>query len=1089
MKRVGTGLRILLALTDVCRPLEERHDQVDTKHFQRLQNCFDEVVELPQQERAAWLDRHVADDPELRKELEEMLVEHDREGVPVATAVGLGAMGGLAGATGGGGTGEVLSIPVLKGAYRLIRTLGEGGMGIVYEAEQAFPRRRVAIKSIRPDLATRSMLRRFRNEADLLARLHHPGIAQIYEAGFADENTADQAFFVMELVQGEPIHQYAHKHGLSVAQRLTLIVKICQAVEHAHQRRVMHRDLKPGNILVTAQGEPKILDFGVSRATESGSEGGGVGLTIDGQVIGTPAYMSPEQISGDASVDTRTDVYAIGVIAFQLLSGKLPFDVDHVPIVEAARRIREESPRSITLVGAEYGGDVQVVIAKAMHKDRDRRYASAGVLADEIERVLSGRAINARRDSALYVLGKLAGRHRTTVALMALLLAAIVSFGVVSSLMASRQTQLAMESKAARDRADAEAAKLRDALYVSLIGHAQAALSSDDSARAQRLLGECRADFRGWEWRYLSRLSDQTVRTIELAHPTRLGDLSPDGRMFVVMPEMQPIECVDMESGATIRTIASTRQAWDSAVSVDGTMIAVLEARGWVDVYESSTGDKKAKFQIPGEGAATYRKVAWLGASSRLILPTSTGEVHVADARTGESRVLARFNETVYECESSRDGAIVVAATASRRVVVLDSATGTQLASAATSEAANALSVSSRNNIVGLGLFNGSVLLWDWAGDGVLRPLGEHRSRVRSVAFSHDGSMLASGGEDRVLRTWSVKDRAPLSEQSGEPVRFYGVRFMPGDDQIVTWGDSKTVRVWSSRPEPLLPVIQTQARIVFDLCMTRDGLGVLVTAREGTVREVTLRGGKVALLGVPSARHAFASALGEVVTSTDGGTISFCDAATSKVVGKIELEGSAATHLVASEGGEFAVTWLKGNQLGTIDVARRQMGASWSTERAIKGACVSRQGMVGLTMDDGSVRVFDWEGKPAGERLGAGARITAMAFSRDGSVMGLADESGQTYVWDWSRGVVTARVVGSGKGVSTLAFLDGGRRLAGGGDDQLVHVWSLPSGEELLTFAGHRMHVARLCTTPDGQTLLSIDGTGELRVWSATGDR
>ena len=688
----------------IARPLEWRLDQVDPKHFQRLQTCFDEVVELPRQERTAWLDRHVADDLELRKELEEMLVEHDREGVPVATAVGLGAIGGLpgVGATGGGQAGEVLSIPVLKGAYRLIRTLGEGGMGIVYEAEQAFPRRRVAIKSIRPDLATRSMLRRFRNEADLLARLHHPGIAQIYEAGFADENTADQAFFVMELVQGLPINQYAREHGLSIAERLTLIVKICQAVEHAHQRRVMHRDLKPGNILVTAQGEPKILDFGVSRATEPGSAGAGAGLTIDGQVMGTPAYMSPEQISGDSSVDTRTDVYAIGVIAFQLLSGKLPFDVDNVPIVEAARRIREENPRSITLVGTEYGGDVQVVIAKAMHKDRDRRYASAGVLADEIERVLSGRPIDARRDSALYVLGKLAGRHRTTVALIVLLLVALLSFGVVSSLMASRQTQLALESTAARNRADAEAAKLRDALYVSLIGHAQAALSSGDSARAQRLLGECRADFRGWEWRYLSRLADQTVRTIELAHPTRPGELSPDGRMFVVMPEMLPIECVDVASGATIRTIAGTRQAWGTAVSGDGAMIAVLEARGWVDVYDSSTGEKRAKFQIKGEGTATYRRLAWLGSSPRLALATSTGEVHVADVPTGESRVVAEFKETVYELAGSGDGALVIAATASRRLVVLESATGKQRASATTMEAVNAMSVSSRTSFAGL---------------------------------------------------------------------------------------------------------------------------------------------------------------------------------------------------------------------------------------------------------------------------------------------------------------------------------------------------------------------------------------------------
>src|SRR5215813_1170835 len=256
------------------------------------------------------------------------------------------------------------------GRYTITRLIGEGGMGAVYEAEQDQPRRTVALKVIKPGLTSDELLRRFARESQALGRLQHPGIAQIYEAGTADAGYGPQPYFAMEFIRGETLRDYAQKHRLNTRHRLEIVAKICDAVHHAHQRGLIHRDLKPGNILVDETGQPKILDFGVARVTDSDAQA--TMQTDVGQLVGTLAYMSPEQVLADPlELDIRSDVYAMGVILYELLAGRLPYTISR-KIHEALHAIREEDPSKLSAVNRTYRGDVETMVSKALEKDKGR---------------------------------------------------------------------------------------------------------------------------------------------------------------------------------------------------------------------------------------------------------------------------------------------------------------------------------------------------------------------------------------------------------------------------------------------------------------------------------------------------------------------------------------------------------------------------------------------------------------------------------------------------------------------------------------------------------------------------------------------
>jgi tetratricopeptide (TPR) repeat protein len=337
--------------------------------------------------------------------------------------------------------------------YRIVEKLGGGGMGVVYMAEQENPRRIVALKVIKPGFANAEVIRRFQQESRALARLQHPGIAQIYEAGAWDTGAGPQPYLAMEFIRGYALPDYVETRRPDVRQRLHLLAKICEAVEHAHQRGIIHRDLKPGNIIIGEDDQPRILDFGVARVTSS--EPHATGQTDLGQLIGTLAYMSPEQVLADPlELDTRSDVYALGVILYELLAGRLPYTLGRL-LHESIRTIREQDAAPLSSICRLYRGDIETIVKKALEKDKERRYASVADFGADICRFLKDEPIAARRPAATYRLQKFATRHKALTALLVVVFILLVAGITASSWEAARAQRAELSALRERDRASA----------------------------------------------------------------------------------------------------------------------------------------------------------------------------------------------------------------------------------------------------------------------------------------------------------------------------------------------------------------------------------------------------------------------------------------------------------------------------------------------------------------------------------------------------------------------------------------------------------------------------------------------------------
>jgi len=408
------------------------------------------------------------------------------------------------------------ALPPVIGRYRIVRLVGAGGMGAVYEAEQDHPRRLVALKVIKAGLAGIELLRRFELESQVLGRLQHPGIAQIYEAGTADQGFGPQPYFAMEFIRGLTLRDYAQARRLSTRDRLELIVKICDAVHHAHQRGIIHRDLKPGNILVDESGQPKILDFGVARVTDSDAQA--TRQTDVGQLVGTLAYMSPEQVLADPlELDTRSDVYALGVILYELLSGRLPYSISP-RLHEVVQTIREADPTRLSSIDKTYRGDIETIVAKAMEKDKSRRYSSASGLAADIRRYLNDEPITARPPSTSYQLRKFAQRHKALVGGLAAVFVVLL-LGIVASrfqaLRAIRAEQSALVQRDQANQARQVAAEERD--------RAVRAEQQANEARNQALTQQQRADKES----ATAKAVNEFLRTDLLAQASAYNQASP----------------------------------------------------------------------------------------------------------------------------------------------------------------------------------------------------------------------------------------------------------------------------------------------------------------------------------------------------------------------------------------------------------------------------------------------------------------------------------------------------------------------------------------------------------------------------------
>jgi len=422
---------------------------VNRDRHARLEELFHRALELPESERLAYLDQACGDDSELRAEVDALL-EEDASANEVIQPTSIVA--------------RKEEAPETIGPYRVIEELGEGGFATVYAAWQEEPvRRKVAIKVLKPGLDSKAVLARFEAERQALARMDHPSIAHVYDAGHTDDG---RPWFVMEMVDGLDIVRYADRERLGVEGRVSLLIDVCRAVQHAHQKGIIHRDLKPSNVLVTSVDDRplvKVIDFGIAKAVAPDLASTMI-FTTHGQFVGTPEYCSPEQADpGNLDVDTRADVYSLGVLAYELLTGSLPFPRESLlraGLAEVLRVLREEAPpRPSTRFSATDGdvatvvssrrtdarslsrrlrGELDWILLKALEKDRARRYETANGLAMDLLRFLEGDAVLAGPPSVTYRLRKTVHRYRVAVSMAGAVLALSIAFGVAMGIQADR---------------------------------------------------------------------------------------------------------------------------------------------------------------------------------------------------------------------------------------------------------------------------------------------------------------------------------------------------------------------------------------------------------------------------------------------------------------------------------------------------------------------------------------------------------------------------------------------------------------------------------------------------------------------------
>jgi predicted Ser/Thr protein kinase len=471
----------------------------------RVTDALDAAGETTGAELLALMRARHAGDPELLREIEALLGESMGGGesgagggsaisVPVldatlntnasATMVRSAlARFGISGTRPGadGAADEPQPLPEAIGGYRVLRELGRGGMGVVYECEQAQPKRKVALKVLRRGLGFSELTgggMDSRREAQVLARLTHPGIVRVIEAGV--DGVSGQTFFAMDLVEGQPLLQHARDQGLGVRERVELLARVCDAVEHAHRKGIIHRDIKPSNVLVergdsasagefSRVGQPRVMDFGVAKLTDPSM---GASLVLPGQssIVGTLGYISPEALKGDAqTVDTRADVYALGVVLFELLAGQAPISLAGVPLSEVARRVSEASVPSLRTFDPRLKGDLETIAKKAMEKCPERRYGSAGELGDDLRRFLRREPVVAQSASAAYLARKFIARHRVVSGLAAVLVLALVGGLATTLVMINRVERARKQEQTQRETANA----IRGYLVQDLIGAAQ----------------------------------------------------------------------------------------------------------------------------------------------------------------------------------------------------------------------------------------------------------------------------------------------------------------------------------------------------------------------------------------------------------------------------------------------------------------------------------------------------------------------------------------------------------------------------------------------------------------------------------------
>ena len=1032
-----------------------------------------------------------------------------------------------------------LSEGTMVGRYRIIRLIGEGGMGAVYEAEQEQSRRTVALKIIKPGFVNPELLRRFEMESQALGRLQHPGIAQIYEAGAADTGFGLQPYFAMEFIKGRTLSEYVAEHSLKTRERLEIFAKVADAVHHAHQRGLIHRDLKPGNILVDETGQPKILDFGVARATDSDSQA--TMQTDLGQLVGTLAYMSPEQVMADPNaLDTRSDVYALGVILYELLAGRLPYTISK-DLHETIMAIRETDPSRLSAVNRTYRGDIETIVAKALEKDKTRRYASAAEMAADIGRYLRDEPIIARPPTASYQLKKFTRRNKPLVFAAGTIFVVMIAATVVSlreAVVARRaeqtaKTALEQVKKALQDVLTAEqnARQAREAATGAkeqegiAIAEAQQALERAAGAKEQEAIansqaqqareGAAAANASAKSQRILAvwqSLVTETVRdSASRVDDDRAALLARQAFLLQARspaPSQNLIEDVLQKAGAAepwSHILAKGSDYFSSvAYSRDGSHLAAGSADKSVWVWDARN------YSLPPvrlEGPKSNFNCAefspdgnFLGAGS------ANNNVYVWDLRnSGAAPVMFKgLMGQVYAIAFSMDGLRMVAAGIDKSVLMWDrrNPNAPPVVFQYPQTRVNAAVFSSDNTHLAVGGDDKNVLMWD-VRNPKLAPVvfSGFQNDINTVAFTPDGTRIAaSGQQDKTIRMWSVANpaSAPVLFQ-GSPFVVRSIAFARGGFRLAGAGGT-AVRVWDVQNPDNAPIaVEGPQSAVRSITFSSDNTRLAIASDDRTVRIADMRDAEKSNLvlqgpkgtGTPSMISnsvSFSPDASHVASATRDQILRVWDLRKSGDM-PVQFPGQQGTaistayssdgsHLISASTDCSVRTW----DLRTPETSMQIQGPKADMSCLALSPDGARLASVSA---DNSIRIWNVKNPsaPAISLARTQGSVQSMAFSSDGMVLAVGSTMPLVVrIFDLRNTSAAPTVLQAGAQVQALAFSHDGTRLAGA-LASTVRLWNMRNTAADPVVLQASAPIFSAAFSPDDMRVAAGTSNGILLVW------
>jgi WD40 repeat protein/serine/threonine protein kinase len=1100
----------------------------------QLVSIFGEAVEYSSpEERAAFLDEACAGDAGRRARIQELLRAHQAAGNFLGGNRPLADLVATVDEPIREGPGTVI------GPYKLLEQIGEGGFGVIFMAEQTDPvRRKVALKILKPGMDTRQVVARFEAERQALAIMDHPNIARVLDGG---ATPFGRPYFVMELVKGAPITAYCDQHHLTPRERLQLFLSVCQAVQHAHQKGIIHRDLKPSNVLVAQHDTTplvKVIDFGVAKAL--GQELTDKTLfTGFAQMIGTPLYMSPEQAGQSArDIDTRSDIYSLGVLLYELLTGTTPFVKERFKQAaydEIRRIIREEEPPrpstrlsdskdSLPSISAQrhmepaklttlVRGELDWIVMKALDKDRNRRYETASAFAADVQRYLNDEPVLACPPSGWYRFRKLVRRNRARV-----LTAAAAALGVLMAIGSALVVQLANNAQIRAEQqqtSDAlgrekqtNAAHVRSlsreqrALSFQRLGLAQRDLANNNIGSAEELLHECPAHLRGWEWHFLMR------------QPYELPLVVPTGKAWVM----------HLACSADGRYLATA--GWDSSM------------RGEVKLRDPATG--KMLRNLP-DHTGPIAAVAFQPVGGQLATAGTDGKVRLWDPATAKLlRTLHGHEGPVISLSYRPDGKRLASASLDGTVRVWDLATGEEiLRFERHGDWVLCVAYSPDGRRLASWGMDTHVRVWNAdTGDEQLCLTG-HWHRVFSLLFHKDGRHLVSAGSDG-RRIWDLQTGQLERNFRGINSATFMATFSPDGHRLVFAGCDKTVQVWDWPSGQEVLALRGHTDVVTAVAFSADGHRLYSASADGTLR---VWDGTPLALRAPPGHHplqghqgpiiglAFSSDRRYLATGALDGTARLWDVAARQLVHT--LPGQDVTSVAFHAGGRRLTTVSTDGTLVQWDPAtgerrrtlRGHLGPIWNagftagfSADGERLTTLGKDGMVRiwetgsgrevvstpagtpvalttfLSPDGrrvgvagfGSVRLLEVESKkPVASWSTSFHGASHLAFSADGRRLAAGFWDGTVRVWDIKSKKILHTFHHSDR-VTCVAFHPNGKQLASGSCDNTAKVWDLETDQEVQTLHGHIGYVMCLAYSRDGALLATASGhryAGEVQLW------